>query len=128
LKGSISSAAREASGVVGRTRILVVDDDVALRDALCQCCDEEGFEAVGAGTVARGLELAATGTFDAALVDLTLPDGDGFALLAGFRAGPASAHLPAIVVTGRTDKALLCRAFAAGAHDYLTKPSTRASW
>lgn len=99
-------------------RLLLVEDDAWLRRSLVLTLTDEGFEVLAAATGAQGLAGLA-GAPDAVLLDLGLPDVDGFELCSRLREGTAS---PVVVLTARRGPNDLTRAFAAGADDYLTKP------
>lgn len=81
-----------------REKILVVEDDGDLRDAICETLKLEGFPAEGVANVA-GAETMLTerGPYRAALVDLTLEDGDGAVLAQTLR---SKHRMPVILMTG----------------------------
>lgn len=101
-------------------KLLLVEDDMALARALVEALDQAG---VLADHTARGAEadfLVSTEPYDAVVLDLGLPDGDGVGWLARWR--EQGINLPVLVLTARgrwSDKAA---GFSAGADDYLTKP------
>ena len=66
-------------------RVLVIDDDPGLAEVIELLLEREGYAAQRAGTVKRGMELAATGEFDLAVTDLKLPDGTGLDLIRTLR-------------------------------------------
>ncbi len=82
-------------------RLLIVEDDAALRDSLRQLLDGPGLDIVTVGTVADTLQALASSSFDCMVTDLTLPDGSGFDLLERMASDPARAFPPVIVYTGR---------------------------
>lgn len=98
-------------------KVLVIEDDQSLQSLLVAHLGKLGCDATGAGSCAQARDLAATGTFDLALIDIRLPDGDGLDLLLEF-----APHLSVIVMTayGAVDQAV--RAVRTGASDYLVKP------
>ena len=104
--------------------VLVVEDDPALRATLCEWLEVTGgFAADEAGTVSQAeARLAASGTahYDAVLLDVGLPDGDGRDLCARLRCRDTA--LPVILLTGADDEADVVRGLDAGANDYVTKP------
>ena len=77
--------------------ILLVDDDNVLRDVLGRVLTRDGYNVVPAAGVAEALELAGEHTFSLALVDLSLPDGDGVGLAESLR--ERQAELPLILMT-----------------------------
>src|SRR5918993_4618744 len=103
--------------------ILVVEDDAALRATLAEQITLAGeFNAVEAGTLAEAAaELDAEGArFDAVLLDIGLPDGDGREFCAGLRRG--GKRMPVIMLTGADSERDVVRGLDAGANDYVAKP------
>jgi two-component system, sensor histidine kinase and response regulator len=96
--------------------VLLVNDCLAERQA--------GFCVVPAFDAAEGLRLACTERPQVILLDVALPDSDGWQLLQRLRTGQATAHIPIIVVTSLDEKP---RGIALGADDYLVKPVTKAN-
>ena len=100
-----------------RARVLIVEDDAGVRQALQRGLDRGGFDTTA---VAAGAEALRVDDDDIALVDLGLPDGDGVDLCRRLRA--RRPERPIIVVTGRRDELDVVDALDAGADDYVTKP------
>ena len=100
------------------SRLLLIEDDAALRSSLRLALGEEDFEVLEAGTGRDGLAKL-TSPPDAALLDLGLPDIDGVEVCRQIR---AAVGIPIIVVTARTGPEHVAAAFGAGADDYLPKP------
>jgi DNA-binding response OmpR family regulator len=103
---------------VSRRKILIVEDDPAIRRVLDDALRLAGYETLVAGTFAEGLEQARA-PIDLALLDRALPGGDGLELLTRLRA--ARPALPAIVVTARGQELDRLRGLAL-ADDYVVKP------
>lgn len=103
----------------GRTRVLVVDDERAIRRLLHTSLTAEGYEVIEAETGAQALASAARERPDIVLLDLGLPDQDGTEVLRQLREW---SKVPVIVVTVRADEAEKVAALDAGADDYVTKP------
>jgi PAS domain S-box-containing protein len=101
------------------TRFLVVEDDTAFADNLSELLELSGFSSQRAGTAAEARTLASSQTFDAALVDLGLPDGRGTDLVAELKL--QLPHLMAIVLTGQPTIGSAQNAIRAGATAYLMK-------
>jgi CheY-like chemotaxis protein len=101
--------------------ILVVDDDVDIRDAICLILEHSGYRAVGAanGEEALGL-LRASGRIDLILLDMMMPVMDGWGFRSSQPDGPAFVQIPVIVLTG--DGRASAKAEAIGAAGYLRKP------
>jgi two-component system, OmpR family, KDP operon response regulator KdpE len=101
------------------SRILVVEDDAPLRDALATSLRAHGYEASEAGTAEEGVVLAAHDEPDLVLLDLSLPGADGFHALERLRTFTA---IPVVVLTVRDAKDDKVRALDGGADDYVVKP------
>ncbi len=102
-------------------RILVVEDDKALSEILCDELRSRGHMAVAATTVGEGLERLKESDFDVALVDLMLPDGSGIDVLRQISEDDLS--IEAIVLTGYAAVSTAIEAMKLGAYDYVTKPA-----
>jgi len=101
-------------------RALVVDDDPTIRLIVQRLLEEGGFAVDTADTGESGRVLAMVNDYDAIVLDLVLPDGNGIPLVQALRR--KSMDTPVIVLTGNTDKSAVVMALDAGADDYLTKP------
>jgi DNA-binding NtrC family response regulator len=102
-------------------RMLVVEDDKALSEIVCEELRERGHMAVAAETVAEGLEQLKQSEFEVALVDLMLPDGSGIDILK--RIADEGLATEAIVLTGYATVDTAIQAMKLGAYDYVTKPA-----
>ncbi|MGI4939485.1 MAG: response regulator transcription factor [Janthinobacterium lividum] len=103
--------------------ILLLDDDTAFRAELAeQIEDGGGFRVTTAGTIAEAYAqaMAEDAGFDAMLLDVTLPDGDGRDLCARLRR--AGLAMPILMLTGSNDEADVVHGLEAGADDYVAKP------
>ncbi|MEO7131355.1 MAG: response regulator transcription factor, partial [Dermatophilaceae bacterium] len=100
-------------------KVLLVEDDARVRRVLRLALEDEGFDVTEAGTGAQGLEAAHSSGPDVVLLDLMLPDIDGFAVCRELR---KSSNVPVIMVTARTDSHDVVGGLEAGADDYVTKP------
>ncbi len=101
-------------------RLLLVEDDKALRLTLCATLKAEGYAVTEAGSVAAARQALAHQPQDLMILDLGLPDGDGLTLLQALRG--AGDLTPIIVLTARSDESAKVRALDLGADDYITKP------
>jgi diguanylate cyclase (GGDEF)-like protein/PAS domain S-box-containing protein len=101
---------------------MVVDDDLALRLLLREVLEQAGFAVVEAADGAAGLERFQEVHPDVVLLDVEMPEMDGFALCGHLRALPQGTHVPIIMVTGLDDVASIERAYTVGATDFITKP------
>jgi DNA-binding response OmpR family regulator len=101
-------------------RILVVEDDVAIRRGVARTLERAGFAVAEAGDGVSGERLARSGEVDLVLLDLALPLRDGLEVLDGIRR--ADPTVPVIVVTARGDEAQRVDGLRRGADDYVVKP------
>jgi predicted signal transduction protein with EAL and GGDEF domain/CheY-like chemotaxis protein len=111
------------AGDRGQPELVVVEDDRVTRLLVSTTLTAHGWRVHEAGTVEEAERLASTASrVDCFVIDLTLPDGDGIALVAALRTRPHFASTPIIVLTGTADRETKARAFTAGADDYIVKP------
>jgi PleD family two-component response regulator len=103
-------------------RILFVDDDPILREFAVVHLSTEKARVRVAGDGLEALEQLNAEPFDLVLLDLEMPNMDGFELLEKLRFTDQFRTLPVIVVTGREDVAAIDRAFLAGATSFVVKP------
>ncbi len=109
--------------MTGARPILVVDDDRILRQTLVEQLQLEGeFTVQEAASLAEAREKLKTpdSRFDALLLDVSLPDGDGRDFCAELRKD--GLRMPIIMLTGSDDEADIVRGLDAGANDYVAKP------
>jgi len=102
-------------------RMLVVEDDKALSEVLCDELRARGHMAVAAETVAEGREQLKQSDFEVALVDLMLPDGSGIDILRQIHEDDLP--MEAIILTGYATVSTAIEAMKLGAYDYVTKPA-----
>ena len=100
-------------------RILLIEDDDELRSVLAGILRKNGYVVDAAFNATGGLTVYAERGADLVLLDMTLPDHDGRAVLESLRRHDRT---PVIVVTGRTEEQHKVEALDAGANDYVTKP------
>ncbi len=100
-------------------RVLVVEDDAAIRQVLKALLEAEGFRYTEAGTAARAEIEARSHKPDLLMVDLGLPDADGGELIRSIRRW---SPVPILVLSARGAEAQKIAALDAGADDYVTKP------
>jgi len=101
-------------------RILYVEDDPTAREYIEKGLAELGYATSVAGDVATGRSLAQESPFDLLILDVMLPDGDGFELLQELR--DRGVETPAIFLTARSEVSDRIRGLNLGADDYLVKP------
>ena len=100
-------------------RILVVDDEPAIRRLLRSTLGVQDYTVLEAASVAQALELLEREKVDLIILDLGLPDGDGFEVISKLR---PDSQVPIVVLSSRDDERGKVQALDAGADDYVTKP------
>ncbi|MCG8420537.1 MAG: response regulator transcription factor [Proteobacteria bacterium] len=100
--------------------ILLVEDDENLRIALCDNLEEEGYRVTAVADGTSAIEAVQRDAFDLVILDIMLPDIDGYALCERLRCDGFSAMI--LMLTARTLEDDLVRGLELGADDYLTKP------
>jgi len=113
------TAATVPHRIAAKLNLLVVDDDGEFAESLLSLLHAQGFEARAVDSIANARAALVEGTFDAILVDRTLPDGDGVELL---RDRPRGHDTEIIMITGNASIDSAVDALKQGANDYLTKP------
>ncbi|MBA3395797.1 MAG: response regulator transcription factor [Deltaproteobacteria bacterium] len=105
------------------TRILVIEDDPSIRMGLEDTLAAKGYEVEVVGRGAEGAERAISGQFDLVVLDVMLPDIDGFEVCRRIRStrGPAR-RVPVIILSARGAELDRVRGLELGADDYVTKP------
>jgi signal transduction histidine kinase/DNA-binding response OmpR family regulator len=103
-------------------RVLVIDDDSAVREMLQRYLSKEGFQVTTASTGSAGVRLAKEIKPQAITLDVMMPGMDGWAVLTTLKADPELADIPVIMLTIIEDRSL---GYALGAADYLIKPVER---
>ncbi len=112
------------TGVNSYPRVIaVVDDELPVRSALSRLLGAAGFDVVACDGGAAFLEMLTKRPIDCVLLDLHMPEVDGFTVLE--RMGQAPHHPPVIVLTGHDGPAVRERVLAAGVSGYITKPVQR---
>jgi len=103
-------------------RVLVVDDDADIAEAVVEALKVGGYEAESVGTGTAALAACAEHRPDLLLLDQMLPDIDGLEVCRRLRATPETRSMPIIFLTARNDETARVRGLAAGADDYVVKP------
>ena len=101
-------------------RILVIEDDDAIRQGVVDALQYEGFLTLQAGDGDSGMELAINSSYDLLLLDLVLPGHDGFEILRALRASRPTQ--PVIILTARGQESDRIEGLHMGADDYVVKP------
>jgi two-component system OmpR family response regulator len=100
--------------------LLVVDDEEFLRDAVAMLLGSRGFTVTSAGTGTEALRLARTRPFDLLILDVMLPDLDGFEIVQRLRRDRS--QVPVIFLTAKDTREDKVAGLTMGGDDYITKP------
>ena len=103
-------------------RILVVDDDSSGRRLTRATLAKAGFAVIEAANGRQALDQMAKGLPDLVLMDVSMPEMDGFTACSELRRLPGGTRVPVIMMTGLDDVGSIERAFEVGASDFITKP------
>jgi PleD family two-component response regulator len=106
-------------------RIMVVDDDADTVIILTRYLQREGFETVEAFSGAQCLKLVEEHPVDVILLDLMMPEMDGFEVVRALKSNPATAEIPIIMITARDDIEARAEGMRVGVSDFLAKPVFR---
>jgi DNA-binding response OmpR family regulator len=104
------------------TKVMIVEDDIQASTFLAEVLSEEGYVPIVVNESSRAMGLAIATLPDAFLLDLMMPEPDGFKLCRMLRAIPNFVASPIIIVTALDDMDSRIVAFGAGANDYIVKP------
>jgi DNA-binding response OmpR family regulator len=105
-------------------RILVVDDDENILNLEKTILEQKGFDVTGANGGAEALRLLAEQTFDLVLLDVMMPEVDGFTVCRKIKEDPRLKEIPVIFLTAKGGGEALAEGFESGAVMYINKPFT----
>ncbi|MEG3906738.1 response regulator [Microcoleus sp. w2-18bC1] len=105
-------------------KILVIEDEEAIRENILELLEAENFEGIGAINGKLGIKLAIEQIPDLILCDMMMPEVDGHGVLKALRSEPLTATIPFIFLTAKADKVDIRTGMELGADDYITKPCT----
>lgn len=108
------------------SKVLVIEDDIKVRDNLIDILELEGFQTIAAENGLIGIVLAKTERPNLIICDVMMPELDGYGVLDQLRQEQATATIPFIFLTAKADRPDLRQGMERGADDYLTKPFTPA--
>jgi CheY-like chemotaxis protein len=112
-------------GKIKMSKILVIEDELSVRENILARLEAEGFETLNAENGLNGVALALAQKPDLIICDLMMPELDGYGVLTMLRHNPETATIPFIFLTAKADRVDLRQGMEMGADDYLTKPFTR---
>jgi len=115
-------AGETAGGAPARPRVLVVDDNETNRDLLVIRLEKQDYRVETAEHGAIALAMLAASPFDLVLLDVMMPEVNGYEVLERIKANPALSHLPVIMISALSEIDSVVRCIELGAEDYLAKP------
>src|SRR4051812_25220987 len=113
-----------SANVQTNATLLIVDDEASVRRRLRQIFEGAGHRTIVASDAPKALSLLHREHCDLVVLDVEMPGVDGLALCRLLRANTATKQLPIVIFSARDDENRKVEAFAAGADDYIVKPST----
>ncbi len=117
-----ASVAGEPTSAAAQGFVLVVDDIEANRDVLSRRLKRQGYTVATAQNGRLALERLRADTFDLVLLDIMMPEMDGYEVLQHLKADPVLRRIPVIVISALSEMDSVVRCIELGAEDYLPKP------
>lgn len=105
-------------------KILLIEDEALTRTIFVKCLNAKGFNTISAENGLVGLQKAKEHLPDLVICDIMMPELDGYGVLTALRQDPATAIIPFIFLTAKSNESEIRRGMELGADDYLTKPTT----
>jgi CheY-like chemotaxis protein len=103
-------------------KILVIEDEMFIRENLIELLEIERYEAAGAENGSLGVQMAKEYEPDLILCDVMMPELDGYGVLAALREDPVTAKIPFVFLTASADRNNLQKIRKLGINDYILKP------
>lgn len=104
------------------TTVLIIEDDMDIREFISRVVELEGYHGIKAAGGRDGLDLLKGNDVGLIVLDLRLPDLDGWAILKDIKADPDYSHIPVIVITAFAETMQREKTIKLGASSYLVKP------
>ena len=105
-----------------KKKLLIIEDEPDIVRGLKDALEFEGFDVLTTGEGREGVRLARERSPDCVILDLMLPDSNGYTVCEEIRSSPAGGYVPIIMLTARSLEADKIRGLEVGADDYVTKP------
>ncbi len=102
--------------------ILVIEDNLEVRENICEILELSGYDVYSAENGAVGVEQSVANKPDLILCDVMMPRLDGYGVLKIVRSNPVTSHIPFIFLTARAEKSDFRKGMGLGADDFITKP------
>jgi diguanylate cyclase (GGDEF)-like protein len=112
----------QSTQITGKPLVLVADDDTTHRKVIQKVLEENGFRVVTAPNGKEAIDQVAKFNPDVILLDVEMPEMDGFSVCEIIRARKSDREIPIFIITSRDDPESVERAYKVGATDFLTKP------
>ena len=112
----------KASDIPNANQVLVVDDDFTIRLLVVEALEQAGFRVIEVETGRDALAAFQEHQPSVVLMDVVMPEMDGFVACSELRRLPGAEHIPVLMMTGLEDEESINRAYDAGATDFITKP------
>jgi signal transduction histidine kinase len=122
LHGHSGGETRLPRGHAGQAHLLVIDDNAMNRQLLCSQLERLGYAVSTANNGAEGLAALRRQAFEVVLLDVQMPDMDGFETLAQLKADENLREIPVIMISASDEYQSVIRCIEGGAEDYLLKP------
>lgn len=103
-------------------RVLIVDDNEVNRDLLAKRLQRQGYGVTVVSNGFEALEMMASMSLDLVLLDIMMPQMNGYQVLETLKADPALRHIPVVMISAVNDIDSIVRCIELGAEDYLSKP------
>jgi len=117
--GALDRVQREAIGSAIGDTVLVIDDNDSVRDLTRRALGQAGYQVITAASGSEGIRLAIAEKPNVILLDVMMPEMDGWSVLRSLKLDPQLTHIPVVMMTITDDKGM---GYALGAADYLLKP------
>jgi len=119
---SVTDLVLEAGSTEATGFLLVVDDDEGNRDVLTRRLQKQGYTVANAENGRQALEMLEADSYDLILLDIMMPEMDGFEVLRRLKSTDLLKHVPVIMVSALNEMESVAKCIEMGAEDYLTKP------
>jgi signal transduction histidine kinase len=116
------STSNRLTAETAQGKVLVVDDDAGNRDVLARRLKRQGYAVATAENGRQALEMMEESTFDLLLLDILMPEMDGFEVLKRLKSDDRLRHIPVIMISAMSETDSAVRCIEMGAEDYLPKP------
>ena len=110
------------TGNLERETILIIDDEAGVRHSIAQAIELAGYQVLEAQDGNAGFKMARENQVALIILDLRLPDVDGWSILCQIKSEPKLSKIPIIIVTGSDEIGQRDKALRMGATEYFTKP------